>query len=115
MLDQFLGLTLVVGQMHALMDGRQIRRRPQLRSDYRHSRTKHDKARQVLIARAEPVREPRAHRWLSGERMATIEHKQGRLVIRSLGVLRTGKAKVFCYLPMLRKDIDYITVPLSVL
>ena len=60
-LDQLVRRPSRCSECSALIDAGQKRRAPELRAHHRQSRAQHDEARQILVLRAQPVGEPRAH------------------------------------------------------
>ena len=93
-LDQLLGLGFVVGNVGALVDGRQEGRTPELRTDDGQAGTQHDEAGQVLILGAEAVGEPGAHGRPAGQLVAGVHHEQRGLVIGPVGVHGADDAAV---------------------
>src|SRR4051794_11652290 len=83
-------------------------------SQYRKPGTQHDKAGQVLILRAQAVREPRSHRGTSGELLTAIQQKERRFMIRTVRVHRPDHAKIVGQSPELREDLTHFQSAFSI-
>jgi hypothetical protein len=103
--DQLLCVALFQRQIGSLMNRGQKGGTPQLMPDHRYAGTKHDKARQVLVLRSQPISNPGAHRRPPRQAIAGIQHKQRRFMIRPLRMHGANHAQIVGVLGQLRKDI----------
>ncbi len=71
--------------------------------------------RQILILRAQPVSDPRAHRWTSRLICAGVHHQARRFVIRNFGIHRPHPADVVGDFAQVRPQFAQIHSALAVL
>ena len=114
-LDQLLDFLVLRVDVGALINARQKGALPVLRFLNRiAARTHRDETRQVLIHRAQAVRDPRAHARPRQPRLAAIHQQQRRLVIRHIRVHRANHRDVVDVLRRLRKQFAHFDAALAV-
>ena len=65
----------------------------------------HDESRQILVLRAETIRNPRAHRRPAGPVVSRVHHQHGRSVVGDVGDHRTNLAEFVDDAAHLREDL----------
>ena len=114
-LQQLPRLFLSTGDIGTLVHRWQEGGVPKLRAQHRITGTQHDEARQVLVLRPQPIREPGAERRPARQSVPAIHHEQRRPVIPVVGVHRADDADVVDVRANLRKNLADLDAALSAL
>ena len=92
--NKFVGSLFAVGNVSALIDGRQESGGPKLGADDGVTGAENDEAWEVLIFGPEPVSEPGAHGGTARDTRAAVHHEQRRFVIRDVGIHGANHAAI---------------------